>query len=164
MPATRFAIPMVVAFSTLLTLVLPAFVPGCGSAPLEVDKAALYTPESLASELVIRFQSLNPDARTSSRKPQSDKRAAERRKRATKGQKKGAGVKKKAAGPTTIDDVLDDIDDKLDLIKGESRSEACRKMVDTLSRDNSLTGERQEDPYGTRGQIDRWTLRQSDSQ
>jgi hypothetical protein len=61
--------------------------------------------------------------------------------RVDKVEKKGASVKKKATakGPTTIDDVLDDIDDKLDLIKDQSRSEACRKMVDTLSKDSSLT-------------------------
>jgi hypothetical protein len=41
--------------------------------------------------------------------------------------------------PTTIDDVLDDVDRKLDLIKETSRSDAGRKMIDTLSKDSSLT-------------------------
>ena len=141
MPATRVTIPMVVAVSTVLALVLPAIVPGCGPASPDVDKVALYTPESLASELAFRFRALNPDAKTSSRraKSKSDKAAAERLERATKVEKKGAGVKKKATGPTTIDSVLDDIDDKLDLIQGISRPEACRKMIDTLSQDSSLT-------------------------
>jgi hypothetical protein len=143
MPATRMTIPMVVAVSTVLMLVLPAIMPGCGPGSLDVDKAALYTPESLASELAFRFRSLSADAKTSTRraKLKSDKGAAERLERADKLEKKGASVKKKATakGPTTIDDVLDDIDDKLDLIKGVSRPEACRKMVDTLSQDSSLT-------------------------
>jgi hypothetical protein len=139
MPATRVTIPMVVAISTVLTLVLPAIVPGCGPASLDVDKAALYTPESLASELAFRFRALNPDAKTSSRKAKSDKGLAERVARTAKAEKKGAGVKKKATGPTTIDDVLDDVDHKLDLIKGMYRPEACRKMIDALSQDSSLT-------------------------
>ena len=141
MPVTRVTISMVVAVSTALALVLPATVPGCGPVSLDVDKAALYTPESLASELAFRFRSLAPDAKTSSRKTKSkaDKAAAERLERATKVEKKGAGVKKKATGPMTIDDVLDDMDNKLDLIKGISRSDACRKMIDTVSQDKSLT-------------------------
>jgi hypothetical protein len=140
MRATRVTIPMVVAISAALTLVLPAIVPGCGPASPEVDKAALYTPESLASELVFRFRALNPDAKTSSRKPKpkDDKSTAERLARSEKVEKKGASVKKKAAGPTNIDTVLDDIGDKLDLIKETPRPESCRKMIDAISKDNSL--------------------------
>jgi hypothetical protein len=132
---------MLVAASTLLMVVVPAIVPGCGANDLGVDKAALYTPESLASELSIRFRALNPDAKTSKRKVQSrsDKEAAERREHGNKAQTKGGGVKKKARGPMTIDDVLDDIDGKLGLINGVSRAEACRKMSDTISQDRSLT-------------------------
>jgi hypothetical protein len=131
---------MLVAASTLLMLVVPAIVPGCGPDDFGVDKGALYTPESLASELAIRFRALNPDAKTSKRKGQSrsDKAAAERREHGNKAQTKGGGVKKKAQGPMTIDDVLDDIDEKLGLIKGVSRAEACRKMTDAISQDGSL--------------------------
>ena len=46
-----------------LTLALPALVPGCGPAMPEVDKAAFYTPESLAAELAFRFRALSPDAK-----------------------------------------------------------------------------------------------------
>jgi hypothetical protein len=139
-PATRVSIPMLVAASTVLMLVVPAVVPGCSSGNLEVDKAALYTPESLASELAFRYQALNADAKKSTRKlSRSDKAAAEKRERGTKSQTKGGGVKKTAKGPTTIDVVLDDIDSKLDLIKGVSRPEACRKMTDAISKDSSLT-------------------------
>ena len=121
------------------TLVLPAIAPGCGPGSPDVDKAALYTPESLASELAFRFRALSSDAKASSRRDNSGKTLAERVARTAKAEKKGAGIKKKATGPTTIDDVLDDIDNKLDLIKGTSRSEACRKMIDSFSRDSSLT-------------------------
>jgi hypothetical protein len=130
---------MVVAISMAFTLVLPAIVPGCGPESPDVDKAALYTPESLASELAFRYQALNAEAKVSSRKDRSGKGLAEQVERTTKTGKKGAGAKKKQTGPATIDDVLDDIDDKLNLIKGSSRSDACRKMVDTLSQDSSLT-------------------------
>jgi len=140
LPATRVSIPILAAASTVLMLVVPAIVPGCGPGDLEVDKAALYTPESLASELALRYLALKPDAKRSTRKARSrsDKAAAERLERGTKSQKKGGGAKKTAKGPTTIDDVLDDIDDKMDLIKGVSRPEACRKMIESLSKDSSL--------------------------
>ena len=140
-PARRASISVLVAASTVLMLVMPAVVPGCGSGELEVDKAALYTPESLASELAFRYQSLNADAKKSTRKlSRSDKAAAEKREHGNKSQTKGGGVKKKApAGPKTIDDVLEDIDGKLDLIKGVSRPEACVKMTDAISKDSSIT-------------------------
>jgi hypothetical protein len=139
-PATRASIPMLVAASTVLMLAVPVLVPGCGPGDLEVDKAALYTPESLASELAFRYQALNADAKKSTRKlSRSDKAAAEKRERGTKSQTKGGGAKKTAKGPTTIDDVLEDIDHKLDLIKGVPRPEACRKMTDAISKDSSLT-------------------------
>jgi hypothetical protein len=70
--ATRVTVPMVVAVSTVLTLILPAIMPGCGPASLDVDKAALYTPESLASELAFRFRALNADAKTSTRGAKSN--------------------------------------------------------------------------------------------
>ena len=81
---------MLVAASTVLMLVVPAALPGCRSDQLEVDKAALYTPESLASELAFRYQALNGDAKNSTRKPlsRSDKAAAEKRERGTKSQTK----------------------------------------------------------------------------
>jgi hypothetical protein len=139
-PATRVSIPILVAASTVLMLVVPAIVPGCGPGDLEVDKAVLYTPESLASELALRHQALNADAKKSTRKlSRSDKAAAEKRERGTKSQAKGGGLKKTAKGPTTIDDVLEDIDTKLDMLKGVSRPEACRKMTETISKDSSLT-------------------------
>ena len=46
---------------------------------------------------------------------------------------------KKQAGPPTIDDLLADIDGKLNLIRGLSRSDACRKMTETIASDASLS-------------------------
>ncbi len=140
-PATRVSISVLMAACTVLMLAVPAIVPGCGDGGLQVDKSALYTPGSLASELAFRFQALSSEAKTSTRKvkSRSDKAAAERREHGNKAQTKGGGVKKTLKGPTTIDDVLDDIDKKLDQIKGVSRTEACRKMTETISKDNSLT-------------------------
>ena len=140
-PTTRVSILILVAASTVLMLVVPAIVPGCGPGSLEVNKGALYTPESLASELAFRYLVLKPDAKRSTRKARSrsDKAAAAMLERGTKSQKKGGGVKKTAKGPTTIDDVLDDIDDKMDLIKGVSRPETCLKMIEALSKDGRST-------------------------
>jgi hypothetical protein len=135
---------MVVIISMMLTLVLPVLVPGCGPAVSEVDKAALYTPESLAAELAFRFRDLSPDAKTAMPTPRSktDKNLAQRLERAEQAKNKGAGgaaAKKKRTGPPTLDDLFADIDNKLDLIKGTSRADACRKMVDTISGDSSLS-------------------------
>ena len=50
-----------------------------------------------------------------------------------------AASRRRPKGPKTIDDVLEDIDSKLGLIKGVSRPEACVKMMDAISKDNSIT-------------------------
>ena len=69
----------------------------------------------------------------------SAKSVAERE-RADQAKKKVVGaVTKKRSGPPTIDDLLTDIHNKLNLIKGASRSDACRKMTDTISHDGSLS-------------------------
>ena len=138
-PATRVTVPLVVAISTVFTLILPAILPGCGPPSLDVDKGALYTQSRLRPNWVTVFERLHPDAKVSSRKAKADKGIAERIAGNASVEKKVAGTKKKATGPATIDDVLDDIDNKLDLIKGISRSDACRKMIDTLSQDKLLT-------------------------
>ncbi len=141
MPATRMTIPLVVAVSTVLALVLAG---NCARLrprkPRRRQGGALYAR-------IARFGTGFPLSRAQRRREdiqqagQIQIRQEPRRAGGTRreGRKKGAGVKKKATGPTTIDDVLDDIDNKLDLIKGISRPEACRKMVDTLSQDSSLT-------------------------
>jgi hypothetical protein len=145
MSAPRAIIPMMVAVSTMLTLLLTGLGSGCGPGAPEVDKAALYTPESLASELAFRFQALSPDAKTAAvryrPKPKDDKKVAEQRARSEQAKNKltgGAPARKKQTGPPSIDDLLADIDSKLDLIAGISRPDACRKMIETISGDASL--------------------------
>lgn len=141
----RFATATLVAGSMALTLALAALAPGCSPATLDVDKAALYTPESLAQELVVRFHALNPSAKTQSHRlktnPAADKQRAERLARAEKAEKKGGGTPgaKKRQGAPTIDDLIADVNDKLDRIEGTSRAEACKKMRDAISKDNSVT-------------------------
>ena len=138
----RYAILLTLATALVLILLSPIIGTGCGSAAPDVDKAALYTPESLAQEFSLRFVALNPDAKKAKvsykSKPMSAKTIADRE-RADQAKKQGlAPVTKKRTGPTTIDDLLADIDNKLNLLKGISRSDACRKMVDTISQDGSL--------------------------
>jgi len=139
MPATCVNALLAAAASGVLTLVLAATVPGCGGPEtVEVDKRAYYTPESLASELVFRYRALAADAKASTRKIQPGQSRAEQVERTRKVEKKGAGLKKKAEKSTTIDDVLDDINTELGRLKGMSRSDACGKMIDALSKDNTL--------------------------
>jgi hypothetical protein len=118
----------------------------CAPDEPEVDRAALYTPESLAGELAYRFHQLNPDVKSAAvrykRNPKSDKDLAERRERSEPAKNKalgGAPARKKQTGPTTLDDLLADFDSKLDLIRGVSRADTCKKMVETISADSSLS-------------------------
>jgi hypothetical protein len=159
MSVRRVTIPLVASVSTTLMLVLPALGPGCGPAAPEVDKAALYTPESLAAELALRFRNLSPDAKTAkpTRSPKTDTGVAERLARAEQAKNKtgGAAAKKKQAGPPTIDDLVADIDSKLTLIKDMSRTEACRKMLDTISGDSTLSQDDKRTLKELVGQLDR---------
>ena len=56
--ARNLAIAAVMSLSTLVNLSVIAIVSGCGGADLDVDKAALYTPDSLATEFAIGFKAL----------------------------------------------------------------------------------------------------------
>jgi hypothetical protein len=139
----RNAILLTLATAMVLILLSPIVGTGCGSGAPDVDKAALYTPDSLAHEFVMRFLALNPDLKKAKpsfkSKPMSAKSIAERES-ADQAKKKVTGAAtKKRTGPTTIDDLLADIDNKLNLLKDTSRSDACRKMIDTISQDGSLT-------------------------
>ena len=117
---------------------------GCGPGEPEYDKAALYSPESLAQELAARYQDLSPDAR----KTAAGSRASLEAAKITAAKEKAELVRKKGvtgeavqkqARPATVDDLLADIGNKLTLIKGMSRADACRKMIDTFSNDRSLS-------------------------
>src|SRR5262245_57907421 len=125
MPASLAKILTTAAASTVLTLLLAVLGTGCGPAAPEFDKAALYTPESLASELAYRYGQLNPDAKTAVvhyKRSKEGQKDAERLARVDQAKNKTSGgapaKKKQQTGPRTLDDLLADIDGKLDLIKG----------------------------------------------
>lgn len=126
----RSAIVLTVA--AVVAFTLPILGAGCGSEPVEVDKAANYTPETLAQELILRYRALKPNAKTPGRGP--IKKAS------------GAAVSKKSAQPTTkkrgsatIDDVLEDIGSKIALVKGSSPAATTQKMTETIVSDRSLS-------------------------
>jgi hypothetical protein len=126
----RSAIVLTVA--AVVAFTLPILGAGCGSESVEVDKAANYTPETLAQELILRYRALKPDAKTPRRGP--IKKAS------------GAAVSRKTAPPTTkkrgsatIDDVLEDIGSKIALVKGSSPAATTQKMTETIASDSSLS-------------------------
>jgi hypothetical protein len=138
----RLAIPVAVAAAGLL---LTALGPsgGCGPAAREIDSAGQYTPESLAAELAFRYRALTPEAkkapsrnRTASKTNRSIAQLESAEKLQTKG--KAAATEKKGRA-LTLDDLLDEFEGKLDLIKGMSRLDACRQASEAISRDSSLS-------------------------
>jgi hypothetical protein len=148
MSAHRATIPMMAAVRAMLALASCALHPGCGSGVTEYDKAALYTPESLAKELAFRFHDLKPEAKAAAVRyrhtPKDEQKIAAQRAKSEQAKNKVTGgppekKKKRAGGPQTIDDLLADIDTKLDLLTGISRADACRKIVETISGDNTLS-------------------------
>jgi hypothetical protein len=131
------------AVAIVLGFAISNFMSGCGPVDSEVDKAAQYTPESLADELAFRYRSLKPESKKSTRRVVSTAKSAKRAAdldRARLAEKKGGDnpVTKKQAGPPTIDDVLDDIGSKLNKIAGITRAETCRRMAEAVSKNNSL--------------------------
>jgi hypothetical protein len=75
-------------------------------------------------------------------KSRDGKKDAERLARVDQAKNKtsgGAPARKKQTGPRTLDDLLADIDGKLGLIQGVSRTGVCQKMVETISGDTSLS-------------------------
>ncbi len=112
---------------------------GCGPAA-EYDKAVQYSPESLAQELAFRYRSLSPSAKTAikNRNMTKDKTkafAATELEAQTKGQSKAATKKAPAAN---VDDVLDDVAEKVEAIKGVAPSEVYQKMAEAIAHDQSL--------------------------
>ena len=125
----RSAIMLTVTAAVVLTL--PILGGGCGSEEVEVDKAATYTPDSLAQELILRYKTLKPSAKTASRAPSK--------------KSSGGAVSKKSAPSTTkkqdsptIDGVLEDIGSKIALVKGTSPAETTKKMSEAIASDGSL--------------------------
>jgi hypothetical protein len=145
MPVPPPTAPIKAAATAIFMLLVTLLGLSCSPAEPEVDQAALYTPESLAGELAYRFRQLNPDARSAAvrykRNPKDEKDLQERRERSEPAKNKtsgGAPARKKQTGPPTLDDLLADIDGELDTIRGVSRPDACKKMIETISADATL--------------------------
>jgi hypothetical protein len=142
MALCRFPIrPAVAAVGFLLVVIGPSG--GCGRSAPEVDSAARYTPESLAQELAFRYRALTPEAknaqsrnRGSSKNTKSIAELESKEKLQTRG--KDAATRKKAR-VLTLDDLLDELEGKLVLIKGISRLDACRQASEAILRDPSLS-------------------------
>ncbi len=134
------------AAAVALAITLLPTVPGCGGRP-DVDRSALYSPESLAQELAFRYRGLKPESRKLTR-PVGRRARPEDRDRARRidekvEQQKGGGaeVPKKRSGPPTLDDVMADIDAKVDKVPGAPRAETCRRMIEALEKEASLSAE-----------------------
>ncbi len=142
--ASRVSISVAVLAAAASTIALAILVPGCGSSAPEVDKSVEYTPESLAAELALRFRALSPTAQAAkrTRSARVEKGRTERLARSEQAKNKvlGGAPAKKKKGPSAspLDDLLDDVENKLSLIKGMSRPDVCRKMLETISADTSL--------------------------
>jgi hypothetical protein len=126
-----------------LTLLFLALSPGCGPEAPEVDKAAQYTPESLAQELAFRYQALTPEAKNAATRSRGRSKSAKSiaqldgvEKLQTKN--KEAPAQKKGRSQT-LDDLIDEVESKLSGIKGVARSDACRQMSETIAKDPALS-------------------------
>ena len=119
--------------AAVVLVLAPILAPGCGSEPTEFDTIANYTPDVLAQELVLRYQALSPPARSSQRGTRKNTGP-----NLSNVSRKGAVAKKKESGPTTIDQVLEDIESKITLIKGSTPAETTKKMIETISSDKAL--------------------------
>jgi hypothetical protein len=141
--ARSLAVAAVMSLSMLSSLSVMAIVSGCGGANLDVDKAALYTPESLAAEFAIGYKALSADTKATAVKI----KARTKKDRAKpvfsenalkKGKRVATTRKKETKGPPTLDELVEDVDSKIDLIRDFSRSESCGKMTEAISKDQTL--------------------------
>jgi hypothetical protein len=141
--ARRIAIAATISLSALLSSSLLAIIPGCGGTELDVDKAALYTPESLAAEFVFGFKALNPETKATASKikartGKNQSKPVFSENALKKGKRVGTPKKKETKGPPTLEELVEDVDSKIALIRDSSRSETCRKMTETISNDRTL--------------------------
>jgi len=112
-------------------------VPGCGSEPT-FDAGVDYTPASLAEELVFRAKNLAPSARKAEKKrnaPKTKTSPGYVPPPETKGQSK---TQTKKAEIQTLDDVLDDVEDKARRIHSMPTPEVFKQMADAVSKDSTL--------------------------
>jgi hypothetical protein len=135
MNASRNPRRPLLAALTIATLLAPST--GCEQPPA-FDRAAESTPESLAQELAFRFNALSPSGKAARRSRRPEKKAVPSKAdelSTTKSQSKAATKKELAK---TVDDVLDEIAEKADRIKGMSRSAVYSGMIDSLARESTL--------------------------
>lgn len=135
----------VTAASAVLVVLGMLITSGCGSGDPEVDKSALYTPESLAEELAFRYRALKPDARKSVRGGGAKGRSARTAKAIEQAnaasKKESSGEIPKRSGPPTLDDLMADIDAKVGKVFKTTRAEVCKKMIESIAQDSSLTAD-----------------------
>ncbi len=141
--AHNIAIAFAISASMAFGLYALTVIPGCGGTDLDVDKAALYTPESLAAEFAFGFKALSSETKATARKikPRVDKNRGKgvlSENAVKKGKRVGTPKKTVPKGPPTLEELVEDVDKKIDLIKGVSRSETCRKMTETISSDSTI--------------------------
>jgi hypothetical protein len=140
--AHNASIAIVMSVTSLINLTALALVAGCG-ANLDVDNAALYTPESLAAEFAFSYKTLGSDTKATASKIKArtnkDRGKLPLSENALKKGKRG-GVPRKSEpkGPLTLEELVQDVDAKIDLIRDFSRSESCGKMTEAISKDQTL--------------------------
>lgn len=129
---------------TLATMVLTAMViawlPGCGSGTPEFHQDVRDTPASLAEEFVFRYKGLPEQA---SARSIAKAEAVEKAKAAlpdvdaeTKSSHAEA-LTKKAAVPT-LGGLLDDLDARLGKLTGTARSDAAKAVLDILDKESAI--------------------------
>jgi hypothetical protein len=125
------------SLTSAVVVSLAVFSGGCGSEPADFDQSANYSAESLAQELIERYRALSPSAQISKAAPRNKQSGPASSAKGTASKKSVTKATKKAA-PATIDDVLEDIEMKITLVKGTSRAETTKKMIETIGSDKSL--------------------------
>ena len=135
------------ATAIVLGLLIVAVPGGCGPTATEVDLTAQYTPESLAQELAFRYRKLTPDAKkaqTRNRAKSKTTKSIAQLESSEKAQTKAkAAATEKKARTENLDDLLDEFETKLGLIKDVSQRDACRRVSEAISQDTSLTASEQ---------------------
>ena len=136
------SIAIVMGVAPLINLTALALVAGCG-ANLDIDNAALYTPESLAAEFAFSYKALGSEtkATASTIKARTSKNRGKlplSENALKKGKRVESLRKTEPKAPLTLEELVQDVDTKIGLIKGISRSETCRKMTEAISKDQTL--------------------------
>jgi hypothetical protein len=125
------------AFSLALVASLALFAAGsgCGPAAPEFDKAAEYTPASLAKELTFRYRGLS-DSGKARRKASAVSTASKVFKPETG--KAAVDESSKKAPAKSVDDLAEETASKMLLIKGMPKAEVLKKVEQTVVEDSEL--------------------------